>query len=179
MVFPFVLLLRIPLDLYVVKVQPSLTLFYSFYITKRHPYIKDWWYFFAQRGIDPLIKGAPTIHGWKGWFLFVSCPSNDDWDLSSWGQPKASILGSPRLSAEEDEHFRALRDFKVSPLGQLKENSCSMMSFPMQGSARVFLGISPGSLIFLYFSILFFLVFLIRSVIVDMKLEDLTELKKS
>ena len=48
---------------HVVEVQPSLSLFRHFYTFKRHPSVKDWWYFSPQFGKKGLLKGAPSsIH---------------------------------------------------------------------------------------------------------------------
>ena len=61
---------------HVVEVQPSLSLFRYFYTFKRHPSMKDWWYFSPQFGKKGLLKGAPSsIHNWKGKYLFIQCPT--------------------------------------------------------------------------------------------------------
>lgn len=54
-----------------VEIQPSLSLFRIFFTTQKYSYAKVWWYLISQKGMEPLIKGAPAIKEWKERFLFI------------------------------------------------------------------------------------------------------------
>lgn len=51
--------------------------------------------------------------------MFVFCSSLDDWGLPSRGRLEAFALDFHELSAEEENHFRILRGYKVPRLKYL------------------------------------------------------------
>ncbi|XP_073116189.1 uncharacterized protein [Elaeis guineensis] len=104
---------------HIAEVQPSLSLFRHFYTFKRHPSVKDWWYFSPQFGKKGLLKGAPSsIYNWKEKFLFVHCPTLE-LGLPPWGSLRDFVRRAPSLGEDDLQAAQKLLTYPAPSLPNL------------------------------------------------------------
>ena len=64
-----------------IGVRPTMGLFWSCYVLKRHPSGEGWWYF-SLRSLQKVVLRVPSsIHEWKGRYFFVT--SEKPWGMEA------------------------------------------------------------------------------------------------
>ena len=119
-----------------VEVQPSLSLFRHFHTFKRHPSVKDWWYFSPQFGKKGLLNGAPSsIHNWKEKFLFVYCPTLE-LGLPPWGSLRDSVRRAPSLGEDDLQAAQKLLSYPAPSFPNLPMRAQKRKGATASGSVK-------------------------------------------
>ena len=113
---------------HIVDIEPTTSLFKTFFILKRDTRGLGWW-MFGPCPDRKIVKGLPsTIHGWKEAFFFVSTSVPGDLELI-WVLPNLEPNEMKTVDSADLEGYERLKSLKPPPIKELlSEKSLHLVS---------------------------------------------------